>query len=534
MSFNTNECQQLSLFDSLGFLSERKQKILERSWAKPFSDYIFSNIDEMIFAPLYSEKRNSRPNAPINVIVGALILKEFNGLSDDDILEECECDFRYQYALHTTSFEDQPISDRTFSRFRERNAAYELTTGIDLIHICMTDLAEKIREFMDINPSIKRMDSMMIESNIRRMGRLELLYTCLSNLIFTLKRDGHPEMLEGLEAYANPNNRNKVVYYEKDIPQSKRLQKVIDDAAKILPLCRGEYEYSEDYQLLLRALNEQTKDDDTGRRIPKGKEDGMDSSVLQNPSDPDATFRVKNNRQHRGYVANLTETVDPKGSIITDYQYDVNTRSDSSFIREYIENTPRSEEPVTVITDGAYGSEDNHALASEKNIQLLTTGLIGRKSREILSEFQVSDDGKAITACPEGNTPKSNFYIRQTDSVRISFYREQCLKCPRRSECNPDIKKRTAVMILSLKARKRLLDRNLIMDDETRTFIGRIRNGIETVPSIIRNKYDVDRIPVRGKLKTKQFFGFKVGALNFTKLLRFVDGKEQCRAFQPL
>ena len=128
--------------------SKRKQKILEKSWAKPFSDIIFSNIDEMIFAPLYSDnKRNSRPNAPVNVIVGALILKELNGLTDDEIIEECEFDFRYQYALHTTSYENQPLSNRTFSRFRERNAAYELTTGKDLIHDCIVALSENIRKF---------------------------------------------------------------------------------------------------------------------------------------------------------------------------------------------------------------------------------------------------------------------------------------------------------------------------------------------------------------------------------------------------
>ena len=49
MSFVTNKYQQLSLFNSFGFLSPRKQRIIENSWAKPFSDYIFSNIDEMIF-----------------------------------------------------------------------------------------------------------------------------------------------------------------------------------------------------------------------------------------------------------------------------------------------------------------------------------------------------------------------------------------------------------------------------------------------------------------------------------------------------
>ena len=70
------------------------------------------------------------------------------------------------------------------------------------------------------------------------------------------------------------------------------------------------------------------------------------------------------------------------------------------------------------------------------------------------------------------------------------------------------------------------------MDAETRTFIGRVRNGVETVPSIIRNKYLVDKMPVRGKLKTKQFFGFKVAALNFSKLLRFIQGKLKCRSFE--
>ena len=29
-------------------------------------------------------------------------------------------DIRYQYALHTTSFIEQPLSDRTLGRFRER------------------------------------------------------------------------------------------------------------------------------------------------------------------------------------------------------------------------------------------------------------------------------------------------------------------------------------------------------------------------------------------------------------------------------
>lgn len=325
MAFVENSCQQISLFDQLAFLSERKQRMLEKSWAQAFSDHIFTRINEHIFAPLYSEKTNSRPNAPVNVVVGALILKDFTDLNDEGITEACEFDFRYQYALHTTSFENQPVSERSLSRFRSRLAAYELTTGEDLLHKCFTEMAEDMRQYMKISPSIKRMDSMMIESNIRKMGRLELLYTCLSNLVKVLHRDGKVELLDGLEHYAEPDDRNRVVYHEQDVPQADRLQKVIDDAMQLLPKCGEEYADSEDYRLLERAILEQTKKDDDGRNIPKGKGDGMNSSSLQNPSDPDATYRLKAGKAHRGYSANITETVDQNGSLVTDYQYDVNS-----------------------------------------------------------------------------------------------------------------------------------------------------------------------------------------------------------------
>lgn len=532
MSFVLNNYQQISLFDSLGFLSERKQKILDKSWAKPFSDHIFSNIDEMMFAPLYSDKRNSRPNAPVNVIVGALILKELNGLTDDEIIEECEFDFRYQYALHTTSYENQPLSDRTFSRFRERNAAYELVTGRDLIHDCMVSLSENIRKYMDISPSIKRMDSMMIESNIRQMGRLELLYTCLANLVREIARNGQIDLLEGLKDYEDPNNRNRVVYHDKSTPQNEKIQKIINDAVALLPKCKDEYEQTDDYQLLQRAINEQTKKDDKGNCIPKNKEDRMPSDILQNPSDPDATYRSKAGKSHKGYSANIVEAVDEKGSVIVDYQYDVNTKSDASFIKEYIENSEISEETVALIADGAYASEEASKLAADKNIGLLTTGLLGRKPKEILGQFELDESGCRITACPAGNSPKSSSYIQQTDSIRVSFHKQQCEGCPYQKECNPTIKSRTATLVVPLKSRRRILEQTEIMDDETRTLIGRIRNGIETVPSIIRNKYMVDKMPVRGKLKTKQFFGFKIAALNVSKLIRFTQGKLKCRSFE--
>lgn len=119
MAFVSDNSQQMSLTDSTFNLTERERKFLEKSWAKTFSDKIFPVINEDIFSVLYSNKA-SRPNTPVNVIVGALILKETLGDSDDELVQALMFDIRYQYALHTTSFEEHPLSDRTLSRFRAR------------------------------------------------------------------------------------------------------------------------------------------------------------------------------------------------------------------------------------------------------------------------------------------------------------------------------------------------------------------------------------------------------------------------------
>ena len=128
MSFKVNSSQQISFNDSVFSLTAREKKALDNSWAKIFADEIFPNIDEERFSVLYSSKA-SRPNAPVNVIIGALIIKELFDYSDDEIVENLMLDLHLQYALHTTSFEEQPISDKTLSRFRSRCYNYETTHG---------------------------------------------------------------------------------------------------------------------------------------------------------------------------------------------------------------------------------------------------------------------------------------------------------------------------------------------------------------------------------------------------------------------
>jgi len=48
----------------------------------------------------------------------------------------------------------------------------------------------------------------------------------------------------------------------------------------------------------------------------------------------------------------------------------------------------------------------------------------------------------------------------------------------------------------------------------------RKRNGVEGIPSILRRRYRIDKMPVRGLVRTKTFFGFKIGAINIKRVIK--------------
>ena len=527
MSFAKNECQQLTLNDSTFSLTARELRMLEKSWAKPFAEKIFPRIKEEKFSVLYSDKA-SRPNTPVNVIIGGMVLQELLDLTDEEFMDSLLFDIRFQYALHTTSFEEQPISDRTFSRFRRRCLTYETETGIDLIHETVKELSEEMASLMNLNGRMKRMDSLMVASNIRKLGRMELLYTCVSDLVTFLHRVGMDELLGGMEHYYDPNDYNKVIYHSRSEEAGERIRQILADADKLLAVCKGACDESSEYQLLVRVLKEQTiVEEDENRRL-KTKEDGkMDSQILQNPSDPDATYREKAGKQNRGYVANVVESVGDHGSIVTDYQYDKNVHSDSQFLKEAIDSMEESAEPVVLITDGAYSGQENVAAASKKNIELVTTDLIGREAKDIAADFLFTEDGTKVIQCPAGNAPKSCSYTKQTGQCRISFPRNKCENCPYREQCRPKMLNKTSVIFLSKKSSDRAKSQRKMKTEEFKE-LARIRNGVETISSILRRKYQIDHMPVRGLLSTKLRFGIKLAALNFKKLSVYLNSLDQC------
>lgn len=521
MSFKTNDSQQLSFDDSFMNLTERERKALERSWAKIFADEIFPSIDEKRFSVLYSDKA-SRPNAPVNVIIGALIIKELFDYSDDEIVENLMLDLHLQYALHTTSFAEQPLSDKTLSRFRKRCYDYETLHGVDLYHDCVKDLSDKIARIMKLNGRIRRMDSMMIESNIRFLSRMELIYTCISKLVLFLTKNHPDKVAAPLKHYADPNDYNRIFYHQRNDGMEAVVQTLLTDSDSLLAICKTDFEEITEYQLFVRCLSDQTVVENEKRRL-RTREDGtMNSSALQNPSDPDAAYRNKSGKSYRGYAANIEESVGKNGSVVTDYQFDKNTHTDSQFLQETLATMEKSEEEIVLVTDGGYDGQDNIALAKEKNVKLVTTALIGKEAPDVLADFEFNEEGTKLLKCTAGHEPVSQSYTKSTRQCKVSFDRNHCAGCPYQEQCRPKIHKKVATFITSKNASNRAKSQRYMQKEEFRN-LARLRNGVETVPANIRKNYHLEKLP-RGKQRGKFFFGSKIAALNFRKLFGFLKG----------
>ena len=537
--FRKNDIQQISIGDTFNKLTEREQKRMEKSWAKYFGDEIFELINEEIFRGIYSDNEKSRPNTPVNICVALSIIKEMFDLTDEEIVENVLFDIRYQYAIHTTSYEEQPVNNKTLYRFRKRVIEYNEKNNTDIYYDCMTGLAEKIRILMGLTPNIRRMDSMMISSNIKRLSRFELIYRCISNLVKYLHKNGYDDIIEGMEHYYDDNDFNQVTYHNKSSSMEEKTQTLLKDAGILLEKCGKQFENIREYQLFFRCLTEQTITENNERRLKTKEDKSMNSQMLQNPSDPDATYRSKNGKESIGYAANFEETVDSSGAVITDYQVEQNTYSDSQFMEDRLnrledkqENTENEtsgeREKTTIVTDGAYASEDNDKLAEEKNVEIVTTNLTGKETPDIMGDFEINEEGDEITKCPCGNTPVKCTSNPKYGTITAKFEKGCCENCPHREECHAKVNKSGSARVTVSKGSVKRALKQREMKKKSYNLYYRLRNGAETIMSIMRRKYRIDKIPAVGKSKVRFFVGSKVGAYNVTKLFHFRRGQLCC------
>ena len=529
--FVKNSHQQLSLYDSFDDMPKYLQDYLRNSWAHTFQEIIFPAINEERFSVLYSDK-GSRPNTPVNIIIGSLVIKELFDLTDERLIANIHLSMEFQYALRLTSEKRPPISKNTFCNFRERVRDHYEETGIDLIQKEVEALADIIVEHLEIEGNKARIDSFMVSSSARELSRIELVYSVNANFIKMLSKSFEELIFESMEVYLEESHRNDVIYRTKNDETKSKLENLLEDAKVLYDKAvstGGKVMETEEFLLLKRMLGEQTKDDDDFDNIDPKDGKNLKSDTLQNPSDPDATYRKKY-EANIGYTANVVEFFDDDNSVIKSYDFKPNIYPDQSFSADTLDKLTDDptvngdpENPFKLFMDGAYYTYQLGKKALKHGIKYMPGELTGKKpaadKMDYYENFDLDSKQKKILNCANGVEPEYQKKDQNENSFYAVFPKESCAGCKKQRQCRiKSNKKHNSVRFTEQRyetgrLRKTMGEKEYIKECNQRA-------GVEGIPSVFRRKYNVDHMPVRGELCQKIWFGFKVAAVNFKKLVK--------------
>ena len=77
---------------------------------------------------------------------------------------------------------------------------------------------------------------------LRFLSRVELIYTCISELVVYLTKRQPDIISEQLKHYAEPNDYNRIFYYQRNDDMEAIIQTLLIASDCLLHLCRTDFE----------------------------------------------------------------------------------------------------------------------------------------------------------------------------------------------------------------------------------------------------------------------------------------------------
>mgnify|MGYP005856574505 CR=1 FL=1 len=253
--FRCNEThQQNELFGCQSLLPQKKWQKLKDSEESVFYELIFRQIPEQEFAVLYSES-DSRPNAPVNTLLAALLLKHRRGWSYEELLDHIDFDLKTRMALGLWDLGETPFVESTIFNFQNRLAGWQARTGENLLERLFDRLTQAQLEALALETSIQRADSFLAASNIRDYSRLQLIIEVLQRFCRVLTEGQREELNEQVRAYCEQSS-GKYLYRLKPGNLQEELEQLGAIYRQVLDDFEADYADTEAWRNLQRVYTE--------------------------------------------------------------------------------------------------------------------------------------------------------------------------------------------------------------------------------------------------------------------------------------
>jgi hypothetical protein len=521
---------QPALISSVQQLPGNQRSRLEQSWAGVFYREVFCRLREEPFAVLYSELP-SRPNVPVNVLVGLEFLKAGMGWSDEELYDAFLYNIQVRYALGFDELGEGEFDLRTLYYFRQRLSQHMQNSGLNLLDQAFEQITDEQISTFELKTGKQRMDSTQVSSNIRQQGRLQLLVEILQRVQRMLSEADQQKYGEVLAPYLKGHPGHYIYRLKKEEIPEHILQagRVMQGMLREL---RSSYASEAGFQVLERVFGEHFRVLEEGVQAKPNGELGACS--LQSPDDWEATIRECGHGLRQGYVANIAETCDEHNpfQVITKVQLAPNSTDDTKLLLEALPKLVQRTELEMLHTDGGFGGPTVDELLAEHHVGLIQTGIRGMHlSQERVHfsdfQFQLDEAGQPVQlTCPcgqdalvERGSQKKGFVGR--------FALSACESCPFRTarQCPVRFRKRKGFYGIYFMPAKMKVTLRRQQNQAFRKTKRNPRAAVEATIRAIKHPFRQGKLPVRGRFR---MFSMMIGSAamnNVRQIQRFLRSK---------
>ena len=529
--FKKNDAHlQSLLISNVNDLPEKHRLRLEQSWAGTFYREFFCRINEEAFAVLYAEVA-SRPNIPVNVLVGLETLKSGFGWSDEELYDHFLYDLQVRYALGYHQFGAGDFELRSLYNFRRRLSQYNQEHGVNLLEQAVEAITDQQIQTLAVRTGQQRMDSTQVASNILAASRLQLLVEALQRLHRILNQADQERLVEVFAPYLK-GRAGQYVYRVKGQPAYQaHLQAVGQAMHTLIQELQAKYANQPVFQMLVRFFGENYHLNDQTVQ-PKDNEE-IGSACLQSPDDLEATYRQKGGQGYKGYVANLTETCDPDNplQLITKVQVAPNKTEDAALLIAALPNLVARTDLSDLYSDGAFGSPEADVVLQKERVTLVQSRLRGNPpdpERFNLADFDIRHDEAGYPlamTCPFGQTVPVELAGKK--GYRARFAPQTCQACPfhLNGRCRATPRKRTPQLQLNFtlqqvnwaKRRRRHLQAKAEKDNR--------RAAVEASVRSLKHPFGRSKLPVRGCFRMACMLLAAASMVNVRRICKYQQEK---------
>jgi len=503
---------QNRLFDPFdAVLTEATRKRLLDDWPGVFRYVIL----ELMPVDALSEHYHiglGRPTKELYSMAGLVFMMEFFNWTKPEARTAYSFHMDVHFALNM-----EPVTHDLGTRTLERYIAW--FEQDDLAKKVFHDVTTTLTQLLELKVDKQRLDSTHIFSDMASFGRTRLMGVAIKRFLTQVIRhdpSAYEALPDVLRQRYSPSVHQMFGGTGKD-KQSRRLlrQQVAEDMhflighfADMAPLNNGTC-----FKAMKRIFYEQCEVHEDKVTV----KDKVGSRVMQNPSDPDASY---DGHKGPGYQAQVSETCNPDNDVqlATAVIPQTAAEPDSEAVELILDILEQSNLlPEELLVDTSYASDENSQKTETRGVELVgpVPGSGGSVSDQDLTidDFNIDESTEQVICCPAGHEPVSSEHDAQSGKTRTVMPDTACGSCEYFDQC-PVAKKRAGYQLDHTAKQRRTAARRREESTEIFQERYRLRGGIEGTNSGLKRRTGLGQLRVRGAPRVYFSIYLKVAGWN--------------------